>query len=130
MDIIKTITNFFRILEAEIHHEKMAFVYSQAYNLQLEGHVFPAVKFEQIYELALMDDEFRKAEYFEPEIASEEDLQLVHSIDYLDDFLNLRWTNSTKYSELPLNPQIVDAFRTAVGGTIKAMELTEHFPYV
>jgi acetoin utilization deacetylase AcuC-like enzyme len=130
LDIIDSIVKIFFPEKGQVVHENLAFVYSSEYNFRLEGHVFPAVKFEQMHELILMDEEFSKAEFFEPKEASIEDLSLVHTKEYLDDLLNCRWTELTNSSELPLNPQLVGAFRMGVGGTIRATELTSDFPFV
>ncbi|MDH4129212.1 MAG: histone deacetylase, partial [Spirochaetota bacterium] len=45
------------------------------------------------------------------------------SSEYLDDLLNLRNTNRTIYSELPLNKEIVERFILATSGTILACKL-------
>lgn len=110
--------------------EAMAFVYSPHYNMKLLGHVFPAVKFSQIFELISWDEYLSKLEVYYPEKANLEDLLLVHSKEYLDDLFHLRNTKATAYSELPLNAEIVEAFLYAVGGTILATELTEKYDYV
>ncbi len=110
--------------------ESMAFVYSPQYNMNLLGHVFPAVKFSRIFELLSWDEHLSKFNVYYPEKVSTEDLQLVHTQEYLDDLLNLRNTKSTAYSEIPLNNEIVEAFLYAVGGTILATELTEKYEFV
>lgn len=109
--------------------ENMAFVYSPRYNMNLLGHVFPAIKFSRIFELLAWDEYLSKLNVYYPEKASLEDLRLVHTEEYLDDLFNLRHTKSTAFSELPLNMEIIEAFMFAVGGTILATELTEKYDF-
>jgi acetoin utilization deacetylase AcuC-like enzyme len=49
-----------------------------------------------------------------------EQLQLVHTPEYLDDLMLIRWTQRTATSELPLTKEIADAYVLAAGGTIVA----------
>jgi len=111
-------------------NSSFAFVYSHKYNLQLGSHVFPAIKYEQLYNQICMDDEMSQVEVFHPEPCSRELLELVHTKNYLDDLFSLTMTNLTKYSELPLTQSILETFLYGVGGTILATDLTEKFDYV
>jgi len=98
-------------------------VTSRHYTIPLDGHVFPIDKFERITELLIKDGVCIESEIIEPDYVSEEVLRLVHQQDYWDDFKNLRWTQRTEYSELPLNRDIVNLFLLSVGGSVKAAEL-------
>lgn len=119
-------------LEESLHPEleNMAFVYSPHYNMNLLGHIFPAVKFSRIFELLSWDEYLSKLNIYYPEKAHLEDLRLVHTDEYLDDLLHLRHTKATAFSELPLNMEIIEAFQYAVGGTILATELTKEYDFV
>ena len=77
-----------------------------------------------------MDENFSKIAIHEPEKATIEQLATVHTKEYLDDFLNLRITDRTKFSELPLTERILESFLYGVGGTILAMELTKKYQFV
>jgi acetoin utilization deacetylase AcuC-like enzyme len=98
--------------------------------MKLVGHVFPAVKFEMIYNFILFDEELSKAEIFHPNPATVADLELVHTTEYIQDFLNTRNTPRTSHSELPLNQMIVEAVLYGTGGTILATELTKKYDFV
>src|SRR5690554_1712869 len=63
------------------------FIYSPGYNLQLEAHVFPAVKFSLIHARLKEDPAFAEHRFFEPIPASYDDVATVHKKDYLQDLL-------------------------------------------
>jgi len=102
---------------------KPVFVYSENYNIPLEGHVFPAIKFSLIYKKLKEDPRFQAHKFFEPVPATYEQARLVHTKDYLEDLKYLRFSKRVYRSELPLNKDIIDAFFLATGGTILAAEL-------
>ncbi len=128
-DIINRFVQEF-INPKKLEYENMALVYSHKYNLELEGHVFPAIKYEQLFNLMSMDEEMGRIELFHPEAVEKKDLELVHTQNYLQDLFSLKITNLTKNSELPLNNSIVDTFLYGVGGTILATELTQKYDFV
>lgn len=97
-----------------------AFVYHPEYRADLGAHVFPAQKYAETYKALLADGTTRAEEWLEPEPASQEELALVHTAAYLDDFLNCRWTDRTASSELPLTREIMRAYVLSAGGTILA----------
>ncbi|MBW7859035.1 MAG: histone deacetylase, partial [Leptonema sp. (in: Bacteria)] len=99
------------------------FVYSGGFNLQLEGHVFPAIKFDQIHTKLKEDQAFAEHRFFEPMPASYDQLALVHKKDYLNDLQMLNFSKRVYRSELPLNNAIIDAFFLSTGGTIMAGEM-------
>lgn len=109
---------------------EIAFIYSEEYNIDLMDHVFPGNKFRKIFEILNLDEEFSRVNFFEPTKASKEDLLLVHDSDYIEDLFNLRLTERTKYSELPLDEKILNGFLLSVGGTILATELVKEFKFV
>lgn len=102
---------------------KPVFVYSENYNIPLEGHVFPAIKFSLIYKKLKEDPRFQAHKFFEPVPATYEQARLVHTKDYLEDLKYLQFSKRVYRSELPLNKDIIDAFFLATGGTILAAEL-------
>lgn len=99
------------------------FIYSPGYNLQLEAHVFPAVKFSLIYSKLKEDPAFAQHRFFEPMPASFDDAATVHKKDYLQDLQTLNFSRRVYRSELPLTKSIVDAFFLGTGGTIMAAEM-------
>lgn len=102
---------------------KPAFVYSPRYYADIGPHVFPMEKFRLIYETLINEGLVSKDEFFEPQPATREQLLTVHTEAYLSDLENLRWTERTLFSELPLTKEIVDAYILAAGGTILACRL-------
>ena len=108
----------------------LAIVYSEGYNFNLDGHVFPTVKFARVFELFCLDFRFHGIEVFEPEAVSYDDILLVHTEEYVQDLIHLKITERTRYSELPLNHLILEAVRMGCGGTLRAVELTSSFQHV
>jgi acetoin utilization deacetylase AcuC-like enzyme len=98
----------------------MKFVWSDAYEVELFGHVFPVAKYRLVKEALLKDGLAAPSDFVAARPASMDDLLLVHTREYLDDFLNLRWTERTAESEMALTPEIVKAYLVAAGGTIEA----------
>jgi len=98
----------------------MKFVFSDKYYMELEGHVFPAEKFKLIVAKLLNEGVITENDMIEPEPPLKEDLLLVHTKEYLEDFINKRWTWRTLYSELPLNDTIVEGAILMAGGTYLA----------
>ncbi|MCX7919526.1 MAG: histone deacetylase [bacterium] len=98
----------------------VTFIYSNNYYCDIGEHVFPMEKYRMIYETLMNKKLVPPHAVLEPQPATYDQLQLVHTEPYLNDLLNLRWTYRTMYSELPLTKQIVDAYFLAAGGTILA----------
>jgi acetoin utilization deacetylase AcuC-like enzyme len=97
-----------------------AFVYHSDYFADIGVHVFPIEKYPGVRK-ALIDSGATKAgEWIEPPNATRDELALVHTKAYLDDFLNCRLTARTAFSEFPLTPEIVRAYVRGAGGTIVA----------
>ena len=97
-----------------------AVVHSREYWCDIGPHVFPMAKFARLREALVAAGEIREADILEPEAASHELLQLVHTDAYLGDLEALRVTPRTMESELPLTAEIVRAYRLAAGGTLLA----------
>jgi len=102
---------------------KPIFIYSHNYNIPLQGHVFPAIKFSLIYKKLKEDPRFENHKFIEPVPATIDQLKLVHDKEYLNDLIYLRFSKRVYRSELPLNKETIDAFFLATGGTILAAEL-------
>lgn len=98
----------------------MKFVWSDAYNVDLYGHVFPIEKYKLTRQAVLSSGLGAEADFIAASRASVEDLLLVHSRAYVDDLVNLRWSERTMRSEMALTREIVEAFFFTAGGTIAA----------
>ena len=99
-------------------------VYSEKYYCDIGSHVFPTKKFRLVYEM-LADNGMLDAsnvEVLEPRPATREELALVHHAKYLDEALNARLTPATFSSELPVKPDVIEAFLLSTGGTLVAAE--------
>ena len=102
----------------------MKVVYSDGYFLKLGDHVFPAVKYRRIKEKLLEDKIIAPADLVEPAVATDEDLQLVHTPSYIE---KLRMGTFSPVEvmrqEVPYSRELVEAFYLAAGGTIAAGRL-------
>jgi len=96
-------------------------VYSAEYLADLKGHVFPIEKYRLIVER--LEEEGILGEVVEPEPATREELELVHTPEYLDDLAAARWTPRTASSEMALTPGIYRAFVLGAGGSVGAARL-------
>ena len=95
-------------------------VHSSAYECDIGPHVFPMEKFARVRRSLVEAGDVRGDEILTPEPAPSADLELVHTREYLDDLIHLRWTPRTACSELPLTAEIVRAYFLAAGGTTLA----------
>jgi acetoin utilization deacetylase AcuC-like enzyme len=101
----------------------MHFAYSPSYIADIGLHVFPIEKYRLVAQALRDVHHIPSAAFIEPEPATREQLQRVHTERYLDDLDQCRWTPRTMQSELPLSSHIVRMFVLACGGTIRAAEL-------
>lgn len=98
----------------------MKFVWSSDYEIDIGAHVFPTSKYRLIREMLLAEGVCQADDFLVPVPATREQLFRVHTGSYLDDLENLRMTDRTMFSELPLQPEIVQGYYLAAGGTILA----------
>jgi len=96
------------------------FVYAPGYRCDIGAHVFRTDKYERLYRRMLERGLARPEDFARPEPASREDLELVHTPDYLDDLFAARLTPRTLLSEMPISREIIEAFVLGAGGTILA----------
>lgn len=101
----------------------MKFISSPDYEVDIGPHVFPTAKYRMVREKLLAEGIAHEDDFIVPEIASAEELALVHTPDYLDDLQNLLKTRRTLQSELPLTEPIVNAYLRAAGGTTLAARM-------
>lgn len=98
----------------------MIVVYGARYQTDFEGHVFPVEKYELIYKRLNREQYLSSAQVIEPRKATRKELLAAHTSEYLDELLNLEWTDRTAGSELPLTQNIVDFFLNIAGGSVLA----------
>jgi len=93
----------------------MTLVYSPRYAIDIGRHVFPTRKYQ------LVRDRFPELAVIEPEPATWEQLALVHTPEYLAKLRDGTMTaEDVAQLELPWSPEMVDGFRTMVGGTMRS----------
>ena len=101
-----------------------SFVYHQGYDLNLGRHVFPALKYRLIRWRLIEESFARDDDFLEPAPASDAELLLVHSADWIH---KLRTGALTPQDigrlEIPCSAKTVEAFCLATGGTILAGRL-------
>ena len=98
----------------------MAFIYSSRYYADIGFHVFPIVKYQKVFGKLVKEAGLTASNFLEPAPATEAELLLVHTPEYLQDLTDCAWTERTSYSELPISKQIIDVFKLAAGGTVLA----------
>jgi len=99
----------------------MKLVYSDQYDLNLGHHVFPSVKYKLTKEKLLRDGVVKPEDIIEPAPATDDDVALVHTQDYIR---KLR-TGTLSYVEIlrlevPYSPELVRAVWLCAGGSILA----------
>ncbi len=98
----------------------MPFIYSPGYFADIGLHVFPILKYRLVHEKLLQEAGLTDSDFIAPEPATEVDLRLVHTEEYLADLNKCAWTPSTSSSEMPISKEIIELFVLGAGGTIQA----------
>jgi acetoin utilization deacetylase AcuC-like enzyme len=99
-------------------------VYSDTYEIDLGGHVWPTAKYRLIAGRLRQSGLVAEDALVAPAPCSWDDLALVHSEDYLGRVRVLELTDDEiRTLELPLNRTLVEGFRLMVGGTVAVAEL-------
>jgi len=99
------------------------FVYSPDYRCDVGNHVFRTEKYGLLYEMMLETGLAVPEEFMVPQPATREQLELVHTRQYISDLYGYRHTARTIRSEMPISQQIVEAFVLGAGGSILACRL-------
>jgi acetoin utilization deacetylase AcuC-like enzyme len=96
-------------------------IYSDAYFLPIGEHVFPAEKYRRIRERLLANGVADAGDFLEPQLASDEDILLVHTPEYVDKLQTGTLSSREELAlEVPYSRELVDAFWLAAGGSILA----------
>ena len=96
-------------------------IYSEQYDLNLGGHVFPSKKYKWLHDRLRWTRFAVEEDFLAPPPATDEDVLLVHGAEWVK---KLR-TGTLTYQdvlrlEIPYSRQMVEAFWLAAGGTILA----------
>ena len=93
-------------------------VYSPRYECDIGPHVFPTSKYRLVHARLLLEGVVQPEQVLAPELPPRSLLELVHSREYVDDFLGLRPTPRVMLSELPITVEIRDAYMLAAAGSL------------
>ncbi len=99
--------------------EHCAFIFHEGYYADIGTHVLQAGKYQKTH-ARLRRAGLPDSAFLVPRGATQEELALVHTPEYLADLRSGVQTARTAPSELPISKQIVDASFLATGGTILA----------
>src|SRR5262245_27745075 len=99
-------------------------VYSDDYYLPIGAHVFPAQKYRLVHKHLLETGIAEPADFVTPQPASDEDILLVHTRDYVRKLqTGTLSADEEMQMEVPYSPELVKAFWLAAGGSILASDL-------
>ncbi len=98
-------------------------VYSDDYFLPIGRHVFPAEKYRRVRDRLLATNVAESSDFLEPQPATDEDILLVHTPDYVRKLKTGTLSPSEEIQlEIPYSRELVDAFWLAAGGSILAAQ--------
>jgi acetoin utilization deacetylase AcuC-like enzyme len=96
-------------------------IYSDGYYLPIGAHVFPAEKYRRIRDRLLANNIADASDFLEPKPASDEDILLVHTPDYVRKLKTGTLSPREEMElEVPFSQELVEAFWLAAGGSILA----------
>ena len=96
-------------------------VYSDAYYLPIGHHVFPADKYRRVRDRLLAEGVAEANDFVEPEPASDQDILLVHTPEYVEKLKTGTLSPREEMEmEVPYSRDLVEAFWLAAGGSILA----------
>jgi acetoin utilization deacetylase AcuC-like enzyme len=96
-------------------------IYSDAYYLPIGAHVFPAEKYRRIRDRLLATGVADASDFLEPKPASDQDILLVHTQEYVHKLKTGTLTPREEMElEIPYSRELADAFWLAAGGSILA----------
>lgn len=92
------------------------------------GHRFPMEKYELLPKQLVYEGTCIEKNFFEPELASDEDILRVHTQEYLHNLKNLNIEpRATRKTGFPLSAELVEREIRIAGGTIQAAEFAMQF---
>jgi acetoin utilization deacetylase AcuC-like enzyme len=98
-------------------------IYSDDYYLPIGQHVFPAQKYRLIHQRLLDEGTATPEDLLTPEIASDQDILLVHTPAYVNKLkMGTLSAREELELEIPYSPELVRAFWMAAGGSILAAD--------
>jgi len=101
------------------------FAHAEQPPIDIGEHVFPTSKYALL--AALLKERFPASRFHAFEAVQDEDVARVHRARYLEDLAHAREAPWTVSSELPVTAEVIEGFRAAIGGSIRAVRLAlEH----
>jgi len=98
-------------------------IYSDGYYLPIGTHVFPAAKYRLIRQRLLETKVADEADFVTPQPASDDDIRLVHTPEYVAKLRNGTLSAMEEMQlEVPYSKELVEAFWLAAGGSMLAAE--------
>lgn len=112
-------------LKLKINYMDLPIIYHPDYVAPLpEGHRFPMLKFQQLYQLLLADGVAQLQQFHIPESGHPELIELVHTCEYVQAYCNGTLDpKAQRRIGLPWSPALVNRTCVAVGGTILTAKL-------
>ena len=102
-------------------------IYSDDYYLPIGAHVFPAEKYRRVHDHLIASDAADVSDFLTPEPASDQDILLVHTPDYVHKLKTGTLSPREEMQlEVPFSPELVRAFWLAAGGSILAAQQALH----
>ena len=99
-------------------------VYSARYHVDIGPHVFPTQKYQLVYARVIETGVIRPSDVVEPEPAGWDELELVHTSEYLTKIRDGSLSREEiAQLELPWSGEMVEGFRLMAGGTVEAARL-------
>ena len=96
------------------------FIYSNGYYCDIGAHIFATVKFRMVHDRLVRAGLVKQEEFITPRPATWEEIQRVHTREYVGDLIECRHTHRTISTELPISKRIVESFVLGAGGTVLA----------
>jgi acetoin utilization deacetylase AcuC-like enzyme len=110
-------------VDAECFMLPFKLVYSDDYYLPIGSHVFPAEKYKCIHDRLLASGIVTPSDFLVPSPASDEDILLVHTPQYVQKLKSGTLTALEELQlEVPFSPELVRAFWLAAGGSVLAAD--------
>src|SRR4029077_11462483 len=106
-----------------VHGSMLPFtlIYRDDYLLPIGTHVFPAGKYRGVHDRLLATAVAETSDFLAPDPASDQDVLLVHTPQYVQKLKTGTLTESEEMQmEIPYSPELVNAFWLAAGGSILA----------
>jgi acetoin utilization deacetylase AcuC-like enzyme len=98
-------------------------IYSDHYFLPIGQHVFPAEKYRRIHDRLISTGAADRADFLEPQPASDQDILLVHKPEYVHKLKTGTLSPREEMEmEIPYSRDLVQAFWLAAGGSILAAQ--------